>query len=393
MNADELDAAREAVSATRTWRDQMRADWGTSFREPEEVLDEAVGELLAERDRLRAVVDADDLDRFIREQGPEFAALVKIQIVEAENARLRAVAAAADALLTSDRESWSPEHEALAAALSNAPALDVDVRAERDRLRAVVEAARRFADAATALRAHTEENADHAALYGTWTEREDELVAAIQQLDVSPAMGRHVTATGEVLTDADIQALADEAEQGYDVSHLSPQTPEQIAEVRARRASGTSDTGSFEMTEGQRRTIAEAVDPTSPTYDPDQYGTVVGSMTPAEAYELYANPVNREPQGPPVRRRESIGEVGPELGDDEAIVIHGVPYRVGTLRKLTEDGTVPVVTLYAIGTPDTSEPPPLREVCADCDGRGCETCDGMGWRINPDYFGPVRDCE
>lgn len=56
MNADELDAAREAVSATRTWRDQMRADWGTSFREPEEVLDEAVGELLAERDRLRAIV-------------------------------------------------------------------------------------------------------------------------------------------------------------------------------------------------------------------------------------------------------------------------------------------------------------------------------------------------
>ncbi len=58
MNADELDAAREAVSATRTWRNQMRADWGTSFREPEEVLDEAVGELIAERDRLRAVVDA-----------------------------------------------------------------------------------------------------------------------------------------------------------------------------------------------------------------------------------------------------------------------------------------------------------------------------------------------
>jgi hypothetical protein len=58
VNADELDAAREAVSATRTWRDQMRADWGTNFREPEEVLDEAVGKLLAERNRLRAVVDA-----------------------------------------------------------------------------------------------------------------------------------------------------------------------------------------------------------------------------------------------------------------------------------------------------------------------------------------------
>lgn len=57
MNDDELDAAREAVAATRTWRDQMRADWGY-HREPEEILDEAVGELLAERDRLRAVVDA-----------------------------------------------------------------------------------------------------------------------------------------------------------------------------------------------------------------------------------------------------------------------------------------------------------------------------------------------
>jgi NAD-dependent SIR2 family protein deacetylase len=30
----------------------------------------------------------------------------------------------------------------------------------------------------------------------------------------------YVTKTGKVLSDADIQALADEAEQGYDVSHL-----------------------------------------------------------------------------------------------------------------------------------------------------------------------------
>jgi hypothetical protein len=57
MDEDALDAAREAVAATRVWREQMRHDWGI-YREPEEVLDAAVGELLAERDRLRAVVDA-----------------------------------------------------------------------------------------------------------------------------------------------------------------------------------------------------------------------------------------------------------------------------------------------------------------------------------------------
>ena len=34
------------------------------------------------------------------------------------------------------------------------------------------------------------------------------------------AEGPWVTKTGKVLTDADIEALADEAEQGYDVSHL-----------------------------------------------------------------------------------------------------------------------------------------------------------------------------
>lgn len=56
MDEDALDAAREAVAATRVWREQMRHDWGIHW-EPEEVLDAAVGELLAERDRLRAVMD------------------------------------------------------------------------------------------------------------------------------------------------------------------------------------------------------------------------------------------------------------------------------------------------------------------------------------------------
>jgi len=32
--------------------------------------------------------------------------------------------------------------------------------------------------------------------------------------------GIYTTSTGKVLTDADIQALADEAERGYDVEHL-----------------------------------------------------------------------------------------------------------------------------------------------------------------------------
>jgi hypothetical protein len=57
MGEDALDVARFAVAATRLWREQMQRDWG-DYREPEEILDAAVGELLAERDRLRAVVDA-----------------------------------------------------------------------------------------------------------------------------------------------------------------------------------------------------------------------------------------------------------------------------------------------------------------------------------------------
>lgn len=34
-------------------------------------------------------------------------------------------------------------------------------------------------------------------------------------------MTEYTTKTGKVLTDADIEALADEAEKGYDVSHLA----------------------------------------------------------------------------------------------------------------------------------------------------------------------------
>lgn len=48
------------------------------------------------------------------------------------------------------------------------------------------------------------------------------------------------TKTGRVLTDADIQALADEAEQGYDVSDLGPNraNPENL--VRWRRIEGAA---------------------------------------------------------------------------------------------------------------------------------------------------------
>lgn len=45
------------------------------------------------------------------------------------------------------------------------------------------------------------------------------------------------TKTGKVLTDADIQALADEAERGYDISHLmkGPKLPKRLKHrVRAR---------------------------------------------------------------------------------------------------------------------------------------------------------------
>jgi hypothetical protein len=110
VNADELDAAREAVSATKTWRDQMRADWGTSFREPEEVLDEAVGELLAERDHWRFLArrEAAERDR------------LRTAIVAVHNELVGALAANASSdIVESVRR----------------------LRAERDRLRAVVDAA------------------------------------------------------------------------------------------------------------------------------------------------------------------------------------------------------------------------------------------------------------
>jgi hypothetical protein len=53
------------------------------------------------------------------------------------------------------------------------------------------------------------------------------------------------TKTGRILTDADLEALADEAERGYDVEHLKPvhkQTPEEfqarMRDIHERHPSG-----------------------------------------------------------------------------------------------------------------------------------------------------------
>jgi hypothetical protein len=51
------------------------------------------------------------------------------------------------------------------------------------------------------------------------------------------------TATGRVLSDEEIQALADEAEQGYDIDKLEPVTPERRAELRRKASSGKGAEG------------------------------------------------------------------------------------------------------------------------------------------------------
>jgi hypothetical protein len=49
-----------------------------------------------------------------------------------------------------------------------------------------------------------------------------------------------VTDTGRVMSDEEIQALADEAEKGYDIDKLEPVTPERRAELR-RKASASAE--------------------------------------------------------------------------------------------------------------------------------------------------------
>lgn len=55
--------------------------------------------------------------------------------------------------------------------------------AERDRMQPVVNTARRYIEADDAIRAHNEENEEHARLYGVWNERCEALRAAVKTLD------------------------------------------------------------------------------------------------------------------------------------------------------------------------------------------------------------------
>lgn len=57
--------------------------------------------------------------------------------------------------------------------------------------------------------------------------------AAEQEQSAAPAEDKaYRTASGRVLTDAEIQALADEAEQGYEIEKLTPLTEERLQELR-----------------------------------------------------------------------------------------------------------------------------------------------------------------
>lgn len=54
------------------------------------------------------------------------------------------------------------------------------------------------------------------------------------RLDATPAGEVYTTKSGRVLTDSDLDALADEAERGYDVDGLTRRVPEQAEEVPVR---------------------------------------------------------------------------------------------------------------------------------------------------------------
>jgi hypothetical protein len=227
MDEDALDAAREAVAATRLWREQMRHDWGI-YHEPEEVLDAAVGELLAERDRLRAVVeaalevvrsmadsacDADvlriaDLYRILAGHLP--AALVVQHSTEARRSLMdeRDIETIVFESLGEASACWNPStgdavfDSTRAEAIGDRLLAEIRSRitgdrmdellAERDRLRAVADAAREFDAAWSEWRAKIErgENVNS---------QDDEsqrraasiagLIEAVRQLDGSADMG------------------------------------------------------------------------------------------------------------------------------------------------------------------------------------------------------------
>jgi hypothetical protein len=62
-----------------------------------------------------------------------------------------------------------------------------------------------------------------------------------------------VTKSGRVLTDTDIEALAAEAEQGYDVSHLPPADPKRIEHVAQKFAAIVRDAGESDQSKIRRQ--------------------------------------------------------------------------------------------------------------------------------------------
>lgn len=54
----------------------------------------------------------------------------------------------------------------------------------------------------------------------------------------------YITKTGKVLTDADIEALADEAERGYDISKLKPRSQASLRPVSEEPPAAVNEAGS-----------------------------------------------------------------------------------------------------------------------------------------------------
>ncbi len=88
-------------------------------------------------------------------------------------------ASASDDEITRLREIIRRLHEQVELANSHAGQVVI----ERDELRLVADAVRRYVAADDALRAHTIENEEHAGLYGVWVERFRELKEALQLFD------------------------------------------------------------------------------------------------------------------------------------------------------------------------------------------------------------------
>ena len=111
------------------------------------------------------------------------------------------------------------------------------------------------------------------------------------------------TKTGKVLTNEDIEALADEAERGYDVSHL-------IEDRCERRRTGASDQENFPLV--RRDPQAEAgVGPGPPGLRRDgpmsDDPALKGFGDLEQPYPGRRKPVNRDPKW---RKRSEIASYG-----------------------------------------------------------------------------------